>query len=73
MGVLQQQQHVADPTGATVFDECPLQRERVLVRDAPEPPDLQGFHRAAGSNVSICFLTTDMNWSATAPSISRWS
>ena len=73
MGVFEQQQHVADATGAAVVDERPLQRERVLVRDAPEPPDVQGFHRAAGSNVSICFLTTDMNWSATAPSISRWS
>ena len=71
--MLEQQQHIADAAGTPLVDERPLQVERLRVRDAPEPPDFQVLHNAAGSNVSICVLTMARNWSATAPSTTRWS
>ena len=75
VGMLEQQQHVPDLAGPPLLDERALQLERLAVGHAPQPADLEVLHlySSAGSNVSSCFLTTDMNWSATAPSMIRWS
>ena len=83
--MLEQQQQVVDAPRTTVLDERPLQREGVGVWHASEPPDFDGSHSstvtctcraaaaAAGSQFSSVCFRCDMNSSATAPSIKRWS
>ena len=84
--VLQQQQHVVHPSGATILDQPLLQLERVAIRDRAEAPNVHGSrtrprleteavrpHTIDSSNCSSPRLTWPMNWSATTPSIRRWS
>ena len=71
--------------GSAFLDQRTLQRERFGVRDDTQPANLTrhgsttpvaGVLHAqilSTSKFSRCFLTSDMNWSATAPSTSRWS
>ena len=40
--MLDEQQHVVDPTGAALLDEGALQRERLGVRHQAEPPNVEG-------------------------------
>ncbi len=44
--MLQQQQRIGNAIGLALLDQPALQLEAVRVRHEPEPPDLQGFHKA---------------------------
>ena len=73
VGVLEEQQHVVHATQPPLLGKLPLYCEPLAVGDRAEAPDLDRPHSHDASKFSICFFTTDMNSSATAPSISRWS
>src|SRR3954468_12583392 len=85
--VVEQQQRASDPAGAAIVNERALQRQRVLVGNESQFPDVEytrasqcvshptcltrPAYTAFGSQFSSCFFTCDMKWSATAPSITR--
>ena len=75
VGMLQKEQRVGNAIGLALFDQPALQLEPVRVGDEAEPPHLERLsrHTCAGSKFSMPFLTSAMNWSATAPSTRRWS
>ena len=56
-------------------DQRLLQLEALGVADDAEAPDVESVQAQtpSGSKFSSVFFTCDMNSSATAPSISRWS
>ena len=65
-----EEEQIAYATRSPILDERALQRERVGIGDQSKLTD---FYTALGSQFSSDRLTWDMNWSATAPSITRWS
>ena len=73
VGMFQQQQDIPDLARPPLFDERALQFEAFPVGHEPQLADLEVLHSPAGSKFSSCFFTTDMNSSATAPSMMRWS
>jgi hypothetical protein len=42
--MLDQEQNVADPPGAAIFDERPLQRQSIRVRRLAQSADFNGAH-----------------------------
>ena len=40
-GCCEEQQEIGNAIGAALFDERALQRERLVVRDQPEPADFE--------------------------------
>jgi hypothetical protein len=40
-----QQQQIVHATGASIFDQRALQRERIRVRDTPQPAHIEHTHR----------------------------
>ena len=83
--MLDEQQQIADAARAPLLDERALQRQRVGVRHEAEPPDLERVAQRVGAApvygryarripvLDARRLMCDMNSSATAPSMIRWS
>ena len=77
--VLEQEQHVVQVILLALLDERPLKCQALRVRDDAELTDVQpsrhvrGRQACVGSQFSSLRLMCDMNSSATAPSINRWS
>ena len=72
--MLDEQEQIVDGPGAPFFDQRALQRQRVGIRHTAQPPDVElSGHASEGSQFSMVCFTCDMNSSATAPSMIRWS
>ena len=72
--VLAELRHQIEALCTTLLDQASLKLERLYVADTAETTDFETSNQSASTSHASSFrLRWDMNSSATAPSISRWS
>jgi hypothetical protein len=75
MRMLEQEERVRNSVCPALVDERTLQLQRFAIWHPAKPTNVEWpqSYTWDGSKFSIPFLTSAMNWSATAPSTRRWS